>query len=73
MLGGIMQIEPAWGNMPAQWVPYFAVANTDATAAVATKNGGQVLGPIEASPFGRFAALKDPGGANFKIVQPPAA
>jgi uncharacterized protein len=73
MLGGIMQIDPAWGNLPAHWVPYFAVANTDVTAAIATKNGGQVLGPIEDSPFGRFAALKDPGGANFKIVQPPAA
>jgi predicted enzyme related to lactoylglutathione lyase len=69
MLGGIMQNDPAWGNMPAQWVPYFAVANADATAAAVTKHGGQVLGPVEDSPFGRFAALSDPSGANFRIVQ----
>ncbi len=72
MLGGIMQIDPARGQMPAQWVPYFAVANTDATVAVVTKHGGQVMGPVEDSPFGRFAALQDPAGANFKVVQPPA-
>lgn len=70
MLAGIMQIDPAWGNMPAQWMPYFAVANADQTAAVVTARGGQVLGPIDDSPFGRIAALRDPAGAGFKIVQP---
>jgi predicted enzyme related to lactoylglutathione lyase len=73
MLGGVMQIDPSWGNLPAQWVPYFSVANTDATAAVVVQHGGQVMGPIDDSPFGRLAALKDPGGATFKIIQPPAA
>jgi predicted enzyme related to lactoylglutathione lyase len=35
------------------------------------KHGGKVMGPIDDSPFGRIAALMDPGGAFFKIVQPP--
>jgi uncharacterized protein len=39
--------------------------------ATVTKNGGKNLGPIDDSPFGRIAALMDPGGAFFKIVQPP--
>jgi predicted enzyme related to lactoylglutathione lyase len=72
MLCGIMQIDPAWGNMPAQWVSYFAVANADETVATVVQQGGQVMGPIDDSPFGRIAALRDPFGAIFKIVQPPA-
>lgn len=72
MLAGIMQIDPAWGAMPAQWVNYFAVTNTDETVAKVIANGGKQMGGIDDSPFGRIAALMDPFGAIFKIVQPPA-
>jgi len=71
-LAGIMQIDPSWGAFAAQWMPYFAVAHADQTAAVAKSNGGKVMGRIEDSPFGRVAALADSTGAFFKIVQPPA-
>lgn len=71
-LAGIMQIEPAWGNMPAQWISYFAVANADETVATVVKHGGKQMGNIDDSPFGRIAALMDPFGAMFKILQPPA-
>lgn len=71
MLGGIMQIDPAWGQMPAQWVTYFAVANADASAAVIARHGGQLMSAVEDSPFGRLAAVRDPQGATFKIIQPP--
>ena len=43
-LAGIMQIDPAWGNMHPAWLVYFSVANTDATVAVITKHGGKVMG-----------------------------
>jgi predicted enzyme related to lactoylglutathione lyase len=72
MLGGIMQIDPAWGDFHSQWIIYFSVANADETAAAVIKHGGKMMGPIDDSPFGRIAALMDPGGAAFKIVQPPA-
>jgi uncharacterized protein len=71
MLGGIMQIDPSWGNMPAQWVSYFTVANIDATVATVLKHGGKIMGNIDDSPFGRLAALADPHGATFKVLQPP--
>lgn len=70
MLGGIMQIDPSWGNFHPQWIIYFAVANADETVARVTKHGGKNLG-IDDSPFGRIAALMDPSGAYFKIVEPP--
>jgi|SRR4051794_196282 len=70
-LAGIMQIDPSWGDFHSQWITYFAVANTDETVAVVTRLGGKVMGPIDESPFGRIAALMDPGGAAFKVVEPP--
>lgn len=71
MLAGIMQIDPAWGGMEARWVNYFAVADTAATVATVEEHGGKNMGPIDDSPFGRIAALMDPFGAIFKVVQPP--
>jgi uncharacterized protein len=71
MLAGIMQIDPSWGNFHPQWVTYFSVADVDKTVETVTKNGGKNLGPIDESPFGRIAALADPSGAYFKVVEPP--
>ncbi len=70
-LAGIMQIDPSWGNMPAQWVSYFLVTNVDETVSTVLKHGGKVMGDIDNSPFGRIAALLDPFGATFKIVESP--
>jgi uncharacterized protein len=72
MLGGVMQIDPAWGEFLARWVTYFAVADADETVAVVTRLGGKIMGKVDDSPFGRIAALTDPSGAVFKIVQSPA-
>jgi predicted enzyme related to lactoylglutathione lyase len=72
MLAGIMQIDPSWGNFHPQWITYFSVADVDKTVATVTANGGKNLGPIDDSPFGRIAALMDPSGAYFKVVEPPA-
>jgi uncharacterized protein len=71
-LCGIMQIDPAWGNLQPQWVTYFSVTNADETVALVTANGGKIMGPIDDSPFGRIAALVDPSGATFKIVETSA-
>jgi uncharacterized protein len=71
MLGGIMQIDPSWGEFHPQWITYFSVADVDKTVATVTKLGGKNMGPIDDSPFGRIAALMDPSGAYFKVVEPP--
>ncbi|MFF4739308.1 VOC family protein [Streptomyces sp. NPDC001262] len=47
---------------------YFAVGDCDATIDKLTVRGGQVFfGPMD-SPFGRFAAVGDPQGAAFGII-----
>ncbi len=71
MLGGIMQIDPSWGKFHPQWINYFSVVNADEIVAAVIKHGGKVMSKIDDSPFGRIAALTDPNGATFKIVQPP--
>ncbi|MGW3624929.1 VOC family protein [Streptomyces sp. NPDC000880] len=59
-------------NFPPQVPPYlnvyFTVENCDAAVAKATERGGVLrFGPMD-SPFGRFAALSDPQGAAFSVI-----
>jgi predicted enzyme related to lactoylglutathione lyase len=70
-LGGIMQIDPSWGNMQPMWVTYFSVKNADETVATIKKNGGKQMGNVDDSPFGRLAAVADPQGGLFKVIEPP--
>lgn len=70
-IAGIMQIDPSWGSFHPQWITYFSVADADETVATVTELGGKNMGPIDDSPFGRIAALADPSGAFFKVVEPP--
>jgi predicted enzyme related to lactoylglutathione lyase len=52
---------------------YFAVEDTDATAARATELGGAVrVEPFDSSA-GRIAVVADPQGAAFSIISPSQA
>lgn len=68
-LAGIMQIDPSWGDFRAQWMVYFGVKDAGDAVATAQKGGGKAMSKIDDSPFGRLAALADPQGAFFKIVE----
>lgn len=70
-IAAIMQIDPSWGAFPTQWMTYFLVADADEAVAITTKHGGKAMSSIDDGPFGRFAALADPSGAFFKIVELP--
>ncbi|MFI9202278.1 VOC family protein [Streptomyces sp. NPDC053048] len=59
-------------DFPPEVPPYinvfFAVGDCDAAVAKATERGGRLhFGPMD-SPFGRFAALSDPQGAAFAVI-----
>lgn len=70
-IGGALQITDDWpAEVPSHWMPYFAVEDTDATAAKATELGGNVNAPPTDIPPGRLAVLSDPGGAHFSILKP---
>jgi len=70
-IGGMMEILPEWGRMPPNWVPYFMVANCDASAEKAKSLGGNVgVKPTDIPNVGRFAMVADPQGAMFAIFTP---
>jgi predicted enzyme related to lactoylglutathione lyase len=69
---GMMEItdEMFPPEVPAHWNVCFAVDDCDATIAKAREHGATVVaGPIE-MPIGRFAAVIDPQGAAFNLMQP---
>jgi uncharacterized protein len=68
--GGIMTITDQVPIQDEKWIPYFMVADADATVERVTAAGGTVLIPAADAPPGRLAALADQFGARFNILQP---
>jgi predicted enzyme related to lactoylglutathione lyase len=69
-IGGMMEIDPAWGNVPPHWMPYFPVAHCDTSVAKAQSLGASVtVPPRDIEHVGRFSVLRDPQGAVFAVIQ----
>jgi predicted enzyme related to lactoylglutathione lyase len=70
-VGGMLESTRVPGNIPPHWLPYFAVADCDATVDTCKAAGGKVhMTPVEIPNVGRFAALADPQGAAFAVLKP---
>ncbi|MEU9982307.1 VOC family protein [Streptomyces sp. NPDC050856] len=69
--GVITNTFPA--EMPAHFLSYFAVADCDDTAALATRLGGRVTEPPFDTPYGRIAVIADNQGAVFAVLAEPMA
>jgi predicted enzyme related to lactoylglutathione lyase len=55
----------------AYWLPYFAVADTDAVVTEARDQGGTVtMSATDVAGVGRIARLTDPYGARFAVLEP---
>ncbi|MFE2101058.1 MULTISPECIES: VOC family protein [unclassified Streptomyces] len=68
VLGRMRMTDEFPPEIPSYINVYFGVDDCDAAVARATKLGGILrFGPMS-SPFGRFAALSDPQGANFSVI-----
>ena len=69
-VGGMLPMPPQVpAEVPAHWLVYFAVADTDVTVTSAEKLGATVLVPPTDIPPGRFAVLADPAGAPFGVIK----
>jgi uncharacterized protein len=56
-------------EMPAVWMTYFAVSDTDAIVAKAKELGGSVMAePFDVPEVGRIAILLDPAFAAFGVI-----
>jgi predicted enzyme related to lactoylglutathione lyase len=68
--GGKMTTPPALGDLPPQWLVYFAVGDCDGTTSLAQSLGGAVrVPPTDAPGVGRFSMLADPQGAAFAVIE----
>ncbi|MFF0200464.1 VOC family protein [Streptomyces sp. NPDC005017] len=68
VLGRMRMTEEFPPEVPPYVNVYFSVPDCDAAVAKATERGGVLrFGPMN-SPFGRFAAISDPQGANFSVI-----
>ncbi|ELS51277.1 VOC family protein [Streptomyces viridochromogenes] len=69
--GGMVTMDDKFPHeVPAHWLPYFAVVDVDLTAADATEAGGTVLMEPTSVPDGpRIAVLRDPQGAMFGVYR----
>jgi predicted enzyme related to lactoylglutathione lyase len=70
------QPTPEMGDVPPNWLVYFAVDDCDAKAQKAAELGANIcLPPADIPSVGRFAVIQDPQGAAFAIIKlenPPA-
>lgn len=68
---GVFEMDASFPpDVPPNWLPYFAVEDTDAAAGLTTRRGGHLYSePMETS-FGRFAILGDPQDVPFAVIQP---
>jgi predicted enzyme related to lactoylglutathione lyase len=70
-VAGIMIMNDAWpADLPAHWMAYFQVDDTDGFAARGHELGGGVSVPPTDIPRGRFAVLNDPEGNAFSVITP---
>lgn len=65
-LGGLPEEVPA--EVPAHWVVFFAVEDTDAAMAKCQELGGSTRGEAMDTPYGRMAELAGPTGEPFSII-----
>ena len=69
-IGGMMDMpEQMPPEVPAFWLVYFGVDDTDASVAQTRELGGFVFVEPMDIPAGRFAVLGDPNGAQFGIIR----
>jgi uncharacterized protein len=69
MLAGIMDASGFLPEgVPAHWMVYFGVEDTDAAVARVVELGGSIVQPAEDTPYGRLAEAADPTGARFKLI-----
>ena len=70
--GGMLTIDENFPpEMPAHWMVYFLVGDTDAAAARVEELGGTVIAPAMDTAAGRISVVADPLGGAFAIMSVP--
>jgi predicted enzyme related to lactoylglutathione lyase len=65
VVGGISGMG---ADLPPHWLTYFMHDDVDAGFARAAELGGEIVGEVVDSQFGRYARVRDPQGAVFGLI-----
>ena len=69
-VGGMMKIREEWGNVPPNWMVYFAVEDCNVSVGKVGSLGGKIVVPVTDIPdVGKFAVIEDLQSAVFGIVE----
>jgi uncharacterized protein len=71
-VAGILQMDAAWEGVPPHWAAYFRVDDVVAAVDAVRAGGGSVDREPFDSTYGRLAAVRDPNGAPFWLLQAPS-
>lgn len=70
--GGILTMDESFpAEVPANWLLYVSVADTDAAVNKVTELGGNVVAPAMDTAAGRIAVIADPQGGALAVIAPP--
>ena len=71
---GILDAREVGGaDEGSRWLMYLAVGDVDGVCAAVTAAGGEVVEGPRTMPFGRMAEIRDPHGAEFRVLRSPGA
>lgn len=68
-VGGLLAIDPSWGDVPPHWGVYLNADDVDATVAKALELGATICVPaMDVATVGRFCGLSSPQGVMFYVI-----
>ncbi len=68
--GGMLKIQPEWGEVPPNWTAYFAVESMESAMKRVEELGGKVVGAPQSVPeVGTFAPALDPQNGFFMLME----
>lgn len=68
-VAGVCHAQGVNKDLPPAWLPYFLVADIDASIAAVQAKGGELVTKIKSMGSDKYAVIKDPAGAVCAIYQ----
>lgn len=68
-VAGVCHAQGVNKDLPAAWLPYFLVADIEASIKAVEAKGGSLVTEIKSMGSDKYAVIKDPAGAACAIYQ----
>ena len=68
-VAGVCHAQGVNNDLPPAWLPYFLVADIEASIAAVQAKGGSLVTQVKSMGSDKYAVIKDPAGAVCAIYQ----